>query len=289
MCRGGGDLPQDWKLLRSWGLLGSGNGLRSGAESGLVTSQETGLVVGSVKGIDERINAGTVSAVGDKVGVQVRSGGTLGGKLGSVDVESEVTVGGVVRVDEGVEVGVLDLIVVIADLGLGLWLGLSLDNADGLLLLDLNGLGNLNGGLRGFLKLLGVEGSGSLTVGGDVSSIENPETVLSGGVLDSVGLAVFADVRVLADPVAVDVGLLPEDVAVLGGEGSSGSAVAGVEPLLLQDLGIAGIDKLGAAGSDGDSQDNLKKNHNRFQLIKLLTSLDLFKYSNRGSIICGQR
>ena len=289
MCRGGGDLPQDWKLLRSWGLLGSGNGLGSGAESGLVTSQETGLVVGSVKGIDERINSGTVSAVGDKVGVQGSSWGTLGGEGGAVDVEGEVAVGGVVGVDEGVEVGVLDLIVVIADLGLGLWLGLSLDNADGLLLLDLNGLGNLNGGLRGFLKLLGVEGSGSLTVGGNVSSVENPETVLSGGVLDSVGLAVFADVRVLADPVAVDVGLLPEDVAVLGGEGSSGSAVAGVEPLLLQDLGIAGIDKLGAAGSDGDSQDNLKKNHNRFQLIKLLTSLDLFKHSNRGSIICGQR
>ena len=250
MCRGGGDLPQDWKLLRSWGLLGSGNGLRSGAESGLVTSQETGLVVGSVKGIDERINSGTVSAVGDKVGVQVRSGSTLGGKLGSVDVESEVTVGGVVRVDEGVEVGVLDLIVVITDLGLRLLLG---DNLG----LNLDLLGNLDGGF-GLVSLLSVERGSTLAVGGNVSAVENPKAVLSSGVLHGVGLAVFADVRVLTNPVAVDVSLFPENVTVFGGEGSSGSAVSGVEPLLLQDLGIAGINLSAGAGGDGDGQNNLE-------------------------------
>jgi hypothetical protein len=47
-------------------------------------------------------------------------------------------------------------------------------------------------------------------------------------------------------------------VSVLSGEGSSGAAVSGVESLLLQDLGILGVD-LGAASSDGDSQNNLKQ------------------------------
>jgi len=161
---GGRDLPQNGKLLRGGDLLGPGGGLGSGgsAESGLVTSQETGLVVGSVKGVDEGVDAGTVSAVGDEVGIQVSGGGTLGGKLGAVDVEGKVAVGGVVGVDEGVEVGVLDLVVVVADLRLRLLL----DNLDGLLLLlNLDGLGDLDGGLVDFLS---VESGGALTVGGNV-------------------------------------------------------------------------------------------------------------------------
>jgi hypothetical protein len=42
-------------------------------------------------------------------------------------------------------------------------------------------------------------------------------------------------------PVVVARRLLPEDVSILLGEGGAKLAAAGVEPLLLQDLGQAGV------------------------------------------------
>jgi hypothetical protein len=262
----GGGLPQNWELLlRGRQLLGAGSGqgsanVLSGSESCLVSGQETCVGVRSVEGVDEGVDSGTVSAVGDEVGVQGCGGGSPGGEVSSVAVEGKVAVGGVVGVDEGVEVGVLDLIVVVADLGFGL-LGNDLDllGSDLLLLLLLN----LDGSLLGnwdwcFVNVLSVESGGGLSVGRNVRSVENAESVNAGGVLDSVGLAVFSDVGVFSESVSVDVGLLPEDVSVLSGEGGSGAAVSGVESLLLQDLGILGVD-LGAASSDGDSQNNLKQ------------------------------
>jgi hypothetical protein len=244
-------------LLDGSGCWDSGNVL-AGGES-LLSGQETSLVVASVEGVDEGVNSGAVSAVGDEVGVQRTGWGSLGCEGGSVAVEGKVAVGGVVGVDEGVEVGVNDLlnIIVITDLGLGL-LDWDLLGADLLLLrLLLNLLSNLDGCLWLF-KILSVECGSRLSVGGNVGTVENPESVLASGVLDCVGLAIITDVRVFAQPVTVDVGLLPEDVAVLGGEGSSCTAVSGVESLLLQDLGILGVD-LGAAGSDGASKNNQSK------------------------------
>ena len=221
----------------------------------------------SVEGVDEGVDSGAVSAVGDKVGVQRTGWGSLGCKGSSVAVEGKVTVGGIVGVDEGVEVGVINLlsIIVITDLRLGLLLDWDLLGADLLLLWLLLDLLN---GLDGCLWLfLSVECGSRLSVGGDVGTVENPESVLASGVLDGVGLAVFADVRVFSEPVAVDVGFLPEDVAVLCGEGSSCAAVSGVESLLLQDLGILGVD-LGAAGGDGASKNNLETRNNLFSIAK---------------------
>ena len=55
----------------------------------------------------------------------------------------------------------------------------------------------------------------------------------------------------LALPLSVSGTLLPEDGAVLLGEGGAVTAVPGIEPLLLEDLGVLGVnDTLAASGSD---------------------------------------
>ena len=107
--------------------------------------------------------------------------------------------GGVVGVDEGVEVGVDGGGVVVVEGGLGL----SLDGLDlhARLLLE-GGLGSLGNGLGGGgggegLLVVGVKGGGVAAGGGDVGAVEDPEAVLAGRVLDGVGLAVVADVGVL--------------------------------------------------------------------------------------------
>jgi len=280
----GGLLPQNWKLLLDRYLLldnlllldllldGSGcntGNVLGGGES-LLTGQETSLVVASVEGVDEGVDSGAVGAVGDKVGVQRTGWGSLGCEGSSVAVEGKVAVGGVVGVDEGVEVGVNNLlsIIVITDLGLGL-LDWDLLGADLLLLWLLLDLLNDLDGCLGFIKFLSVESGSGLSVGGDVGTVENPESVLASGVLDGVGLAVLTNVRVFSKPVAVDVGFLPEDMSVLGGEGSSCAAVSGVEALLLQDLGILGVD-LGAAGSDGASKNNQSKH---FEIVEVVETI----------------
>lgn len=277
MC--GGLLPQNWKLLLDrylllWDLLLDGAGGSAGSVLGssesLMSGQETSLVVASIEGVDEGVDTSAVSAVWDKVGVQRTGWGSLGCKVSSVAVEGKVAVGGVVGVDEGVEVGVNILlnIIVITDLGLGL-LDWDLLGADLLLLwLLLDLLNNLDGCLW-LLKFLSVEGSSGLSVGGNVGTVENPESVLASGVLNGVGLAVLANVGVFAEPVAVDVGFFPEDMAVLCGEGSSCAAVSGVESLLLQDLGILRVD-LGAAGSDDASKNNQSKH---FEIVEVVETI----------------
>lgn len=282
MC--GGLLPQNWKLLLDryllldnlllWDLLLNGSGCNAGNVLGggesLLSGQETSLVVASVEGVDEGVDSGAVSAVGDKVGVQRTGWCSLGCEGSSVAVEGKVAVGGVVGVDKGVEVrvNILLSIIVIIDPGLGL-LDWDLLGADLLLLwLLLDLLNNLDGCLWLF-KFLSVECGSRLSVGGDVGTVENPESVLASGVLDGVGLAVLTDVRVFSEPVAVDVGFLPEDVAVLCGEGGSCAAVSGVESLLLQDLGILGVN-LSAAGSDGASKNNQSKH---FEMVVVVETI----------------
>ena len=71
----------------------------------LVTSKETSLLVRSIKWVDEWVDTSTVSTIGDTVDKVSYVGVVVSwGKVGSVPVELEVTVSGVMRVDEWVEV-----------------------------------------------------------------------------------------------------------------------------------------------------------------------------------------
>jgi hypothetical protein len=202
--------------------------------------------VASIERVNKGVNSSTVSTVRNKSGVEGVSWGSSGGKVSSIAVEGKVAVGGVVGVDEGVEVGVLDLIIIITDLGLRLLLLLLL------LLNPLDGLGSLDRGSNFIIKIMCVKGSCVLAGGRDVGSIKNSEAILACRVLDCVGLAILTDVGVLSEPVAINICLLPEHVTVFSGEGSSGAAISGIETLLFQDLGIFGVD-LGTAGHNGQS------------------------------------
>ena len=86
-----------------------------------MSGQESGVVVAGVKWVDEGVESLAASAGGNERAVQ--NTGDLRGKLGTVLVEGKVAVGGVVGVDEGVEVGVNWLVIillVVRDQGLGL-------------------------------------------------------------------------------------------------------------------------------------------------------------------------
>ena len=221
---------------------GSGGGPGGGAEASLVSGEEAALVTG-VEGVDEGVDSGAVSARGDAE-VPHLGGGLLGGEVGAVSVEPEVAVGRVMGVDEGVEVGVHGLVSVVIVNGLGDGSGLDSGLDRGL---DRSLLGN---------HLLGGEGGGVLAIGpgGDVGALDDPEAALAGGVPHGDGLAVLVDVAVLPDPLPVSRALLPEHGAVLLGEGGAVAAVTGVEPLLLQDLGVLGVnDTLAASGSNETS------------------------------------
>jgi len=238
-------------------LLALGLGLL--LESGLVTGKMTASLVGLVKGVDKGVDAGAVGTVGHSVAVELSSGLAGRGEGGSVGVVLEVTVGGVVGVDEGVEVGVhggINIVVVNSSSLLAdgsSWLLLELL---GLLLTDLLLL--LDRGSGSLFWVVGgrVETGGSL---GHVGALQDLEAVLASRVSNSDGLAVVVNVAVLAQPLPAGAGLLSEDNAVLLGVGRTESAVAGVESLLLQDLGILGVDVLaGGRGNETGGNDKLK-------------------------------
>ena len=136
----------NWGWLPNW--LSSGGWL--GSEAGLVTSQKSGLLVRGVEGVDEGVNSSTVGTGRDTEVLGSGGGGGLGGEVGSVGVESKVTVGWVVGVDEWVEVGVHRFVnIVVVNRGRG-----GLDNWGSWL----DGGGYWGG-------LLGTEGGGVLSVG----------------------------------------------------------------------------------------------------------------------------
>lgn len=205
-------------------------------------------------GVDEGVSALAIGTVGNKGAVELS--GNLGGELGTILVVGEVEVGGVMGVDEGVAVGVLLNLVVFRDddrgLGDGLgpgglldW-GLDREVGGGLWAADLN-RGN------GLFDGLSNEGGGISAGGGDVTAVQDPESIFAGAVLDGVSLAIVTDVRVLAHPVSGSVGFFPEDDLVLGGKSSTGTSVAGIETLLLDNLGVPLVEGLGCAttGRDG--------------------------------------
>jgi len=67
----------------------------------LVSSKQTSLLVRSIKRVDEWVDTGAVSTWRDTVSESIDM---ITSKVGSVPVELEVTVSGVMRVDEWVEV-----------------------------------------------------------------------------------------------------------------------------------------------------------------------------------------
>ncbi len=243
---------------------GGRQGLRAGEVTGEVAGQQPGAgLVGGVERVDEGVDVLAVSA-GRNQGLLLGQG-VAGVELDGVLVEAEVAVSGVVRVDEGVKVGVDGCVVVVDEGGLESGRSRLRDNAEGgsgtLLGLGL-GSRDRSGGRRERVSVLvglGHEGGRALPAGGDVVTAQDAESLLAGRVAHHVGVAVVADVRVLADPVPVEVRLLLEDDSVLGLEGGSGAAVAGVEALLLQDFGQLGVHVLGAGSQDESETNNLEK------------------------------
>lgn len=229
---GGGSPEVQGRLLHIEGRLG--RLLRN--ETSLVSSQKASM--GSVEGVDKGVDSSTVSTIRHQTGSMGSSGNSasLGLEVSSVSVESKVTVGRVMGVDEGVSVGISFFhgVIVVSKL------------LDGSLDRSLNGLHRGSpGGSGQRLFSLGVERSGLLTSGSDVIALNDSEAVFASGILDSEDLSVLANVGILADAVAIDVSLFSEDLSVLGGEGCSIAAVSGIESLLFQDFGIFGIDVLG--------------------------------------------
>lgn len=227
---GGGSPKVQGRLLHIEGRLG--RLLRN--ETSLVSSQKASM--GSVEGVDKGVDSSTVSTIRHQTGSMGSSGNSasLGLEVGSISVESKVTVGRVMGVDEGVSVGVSFFHVIVVSKLL-----------DGSLDRGLNGLHRGSpGGSGQRLFSLGVERSGLLTSGSDVIALNDSEAVFASGILDSEDLSVLANVGILADAVAIDVSLFSEDLSVLGGEGCSIAAVSGIESLLFQDFGIFGIDVL---------------------------------------------
>jgi len=226
----------NWGWLPNW--LSSGGWL--GSEASLVTSQKSGLLVRGVEGVDEGVNSSTVGTGRDTEVLGSGGGGGLGGEVGSVGVESKVTVGWVVGVDEWVEVGVHRFVnIVVVNRGRG-----GLDNWGSWL----DGGGYWGG-------LLGAEGGGILSVGTswDVGSLQDLESVLAGRISDGDGLAFLINVAVLTNSLTVSGGLLSEHGSILLSKSCSVSSITSVESLLLQNLGILGINKLLAGGSGDET------------------------------------
>jgi len=236
---GGGGSGGEGELVdgRLDGLLGSTDRLLYTSQ---VTGKQTSVLVGGVEWVDEGVDTRAVST-GRHAG-ELGSDGVVGGKLGSVSVELEVSVGGVVGVNEGVEVRV--------DGGIGVVI--VRDSLDG----GLDGGSSHGGGLEsrsssgsGDSRVLRVEGSRVEAVGAgrDVVTLQDSESVLAGGVLDSDGLAVVTNIAVLADTFSIQAGFFSEHNTVLLGESRAESTVTSVESLLLEDLCVLGVDELGSS------------------------------------------
>jgi len=237
-------------------LLGS-SGLLAGTSK--LASKKTSLMAG-IKGVDKGVDTGTVSTVGHASQLVGRVlGGRGGGKLGSVHVELEVSVGGVMGVDEGVEVGVDGSINVVI-------VGNSLDGLL-LLLLWLDKAGS-SGGRDSSLDLL--LGSGDVRVKGSrveaisaigyMATIQDSETILAGGIFNSVCLTIISNIAVLSYTLTVQGCFFSEDNTILLSKSGAESTISGVESLLLQNFGILRVDKL-TASAGGKTRNKNKSKH----------------------------
>merc|ERR1711892_19844 len=86
--------------------------------------------------------------------------------------------------------------------------------------------------------------------GGNVSSFQDPESILASSVSDGDSLAVIIYITVLANPFTVSSGFLPEHGSILLCKSRSMSAITGIESLLFQNLSILRLNKLTASGSN---------------------------------------
>jgi len=95
---------------------------------------------------------------------------------------------------------------------------------------------------------------------GNMSSLQDPESVLTSGIPHSNCLASLVDVAVLALPLAIGAGLLPVDCSILLGVGCSEPSIPSIESLFLQDLGLWWFDEL-TEGRRGQAGGNNKLIH----------------------------
>jgi len=225
-------------LLEVEGRLDPLDRLLGGPEGGRGSGGEVGgLLVGLVEGVHKGVDSSTVGTGGNMSSIGSNS---LGSKVGSVLVEPEVPVCGVMGVDEGVGIPLdsldrFSLIVVIV------WL---LDYRGSLL--------DRGSADRSSLDRVSLsEGGGGLSIGtsGDMSTLKDPESILASSVSDSDGLASLVNVAVLSNPLPISGGLLPVHCPVLLGKGSTKPSIPSIEPLLLQDLGLLVVNKLTTGGS----------------------------------------
>jgi len=249
---------------------------RLGLETSLVTGEQTSLRVGSIEWVDEGVDSSTVGTGGHTGSSQgaSRAGSVLGGELGSIGIVLEVTVGRVEGVDEGVEVGVNRLInIIIVGRSLHWQRSSSLTDrgslTDGGSLADRGSLTD-GGSLADRGSSLGRLGVGMLRgEGGRVETVgtswhmgtaQNLESILASRVLDSVGLAIIANIAVLTNSFASGSSLLSKNDTILLGICRPESAITSVEPLLLKDLGILGVNML-TGGSNGQTRGDNKFQH----------------------------
>jgi len=237
---------------------------RLSLETSLVTGEQTSLSVGGIEWVDEGVDSSTVGTgrhTGSSQGAS-RAGSVLGGELGSIGIVLEVTVGRVEGVDEGVEVGVNRLInIIIVGRSLHWQRSSSLTDRGGLT--DGGSLADRGSSLgRLGVGMLRGEGGRVETVGTSwhMGTAQNLESILAGRVLDSVGLAIIANIAVLTNSFASGSSLLSKNDTVLLGICRPESAITSVEPLLLKDLGILGVNML-TGGSNGQTRGDNKFQH----------------------------
>jgi len=237
---------------------------RLSLETSLVTGEQTSLRVGGIEWVDEGVDSSTVGTgrhTGSSQGAS-RAGCVLGGKLGSIGIVLEVSVGRVEGVDEGVEVGVNRLINIII-VGCSLHWQRSSSLADRGSLTEGGSLAD-RGSSRGRLGVGMLRGEGgrveAVGTSWHMGTAQNLESILAGRVLDSVGLAIIANIAVLTNSFASGSSLLSKNDTVLLGICRSESAITSVEPLLLKDLGILGVNML-TGGSNGQTRGDNKFQH----------------------------
>lgn len=163
----------------------------------------------------------------------------LGGlELGTIGVESEVPVGGVMGVNEGVAVGVRFLNLLSDGCG---------DNllSDGCRGTGTGGQGDTGTGCRCraccgclgcgsgcvFFSEIGVKRSGILTSGWNMISFQDFESVLSSGIFNGDNISVIIYIGILANSFSVSRCFFTENLSIFCCECSAGAAISGIKAL----------------------------------------------------------
>lgn len=92
-----------------------------------------------------------------------------------------------------------------------------------------------------------------------MGTIKDSETILAGGIFNSVGLTIITNIAVLSNTLTIKGGLLSEDNSVLLGKSGAESTVSGVESLFFQNFGILRVDELRASAGGKAGNKNKSK------------------------------